>query len=160
MGESESRTGTTPVIGRLAVGICAAAALLIVGMFIADALSASPAAVLSGTAHSVPFGLLAIGLHFSVILGFIFAGNSLSRPDPGYGKVLNLFRRNDTSGLSEAAPALPLLGCSFLAYWLGFGGVLLFVWRRHETAPGIGELSASLALLGAVGLGLWMSLAP
>lgn len=158
MGDSESGTGTTPVIGRVVVGICAAAALIIVGMFIADALSTSPTAVLSGTAQSGPFELLAIGLHFSVILGLIFAGNSLTRPDPDYGKVLNLFRRNDTSGFNEAAPALPLLSCSFLAYWLGFGGVLLFVWLRHEAAPGIGELSASLGLLGAAGLALWMIL--
>lgn len=105
MGDSESGTGTTPVIGRVAVGISAAAALIIVGMFIADALSTSPTVVLSGTAQSGPFELLAIGLHFSVILGLIFAGNSLTRPDPDYGKVLNLFRRNDTSGLNEAAPA-------------------------------------------------------
>ncbi|MDP9887716.1 hypothetical protein J2X98_001294 [Pseudarthrobacter enclensis] len=128
------------------------------GMFIADALSTSSAAVLSGTAHSGPFELLATGLHFSVILGLIFAGNSLTRPDPDYREVLNLFRRNDTSGFNEAAPALPLLSCSFPAYWLGFGGVLLFVWRRHEAASGIGELSASLALLGAAGLALWMML--
>jgi hypothetical protein len=140
------------------VGICAAADLIILGVFITDTAFSSAAAVLSGTAQSGPFGLLAFGLHASVLLGLIFAGNSLTDPDPDYGKILNLFRRNDLSGFSEAAPAMPLLGCSFLTYWLGFGGVLLFVWKRHEPAYGMAEVSAALALLGAAGLALWMIL--
>lgn len=159
MGESASGTGTTPVMGRVAVGTSAAAALIIGGVCSSQT-PYPPAPPRSCQVQPIqgPFELLATGLHFSVILGLIFAGNSLTRPDPDYREVLNLFRRNDTSGFNEAAPALPLLSCSFPAYWLGFGGVLLFVWRRHEAASGIGELSASLALLGAAGLALWMML--
>lgn len=88
----------------------------IVGLITADAVASSPAAVLSGTAHSGPIALLAFGLQASVLLRLIFAVNSLAGPDPDYGNVPDLFSRNDTSGLSEAAPALPLLICSFPAY--------------------------------------------
>lgn len=158
MGDSESDVGATPVVGRVAVGICAAANLIILGVFIADAVSSSTAAVLSGTAQSGPLGLLAFGLHASVIVGLIFAVNSLTGPDPEYGEILSLFRRNDLSGLSEAAPAMPLLGFSFLTYWLGFGGIFWFVWRRHEPASGMAEVSAALTLVGAAALALWLIL--
>ncbi|MFF2297586.1 hypothetical protein [Arthrobacter sp. NPDC058127] len=158
MGDSESDVGATPVIGRVAVGICAVANLIILGVFIADAVSSSTAAVLSGTAQSGPLGLLAFGLHASVIVGLIFSVNSLTGPDPDYGKILSLFRRNDLKGLSEAAPAMPLLGFSFLSYWLGLGGVFWFAWRRHEPASAMAEMSAAVTLVGAAALALWMIL--
>lgn len=82
MGDSESDAGATRVIGRVAVGICAAANLIILGVFIADAVSSSTAAVLAGTAQSGPLGLLALGLHASVIVGLIFAVNSLNGSRP------------------------------------------------------------------------------
>jgi hypothetical protein len=158
MGDSESDVGVTPVIGRVAVGICAAANLTILGVLITDAVSSSTAAVLSGAAQSGPLGLLAFGLHTSIIIGLIFAVNSLTGPDPEYGKILSLFRRNDLKGLSEAAPAMPLLGFSFLTYWLGFIGVFWFAWRIHEPASAIAEVSAALTLVGAAALALWMIL--
>ncbi|UKA59813.1 hypothetical protein [Arthrobacter sp. FW306-2-2C-D06B] len=156
MGDSESDVGATPVIGRVAVGVCAAANLTILGAIITDAVSSSASAVLSGTAQSGPLGLLAFGLHASIILGLIFAVNSLTGPTPDYGKILSLFRRNDLKGLSEAAPAMPLLSFSFLTYWLGFMGVSWFAWRRHEPASAMAEGSAALTLVGAAGLALWL----
>lgn len=62
--------------------------------------------------------------------------NSLTGPDPEYGEILGLFRRNDLSRLSEATPAM-LLGFSFLIYRLGFGDVFWFAWCRHEPASGM-----------------------
>ena len=157
MGDAESGAGTTPVLGRVAVGICAAAVLTIVGVLTADAASSSTAAVQTATAPpSGPLGLLAFGLGASVILGLIVAVNSLTAPDPVYGK--NLFRRNDLRGLGEAAPAMPLLGISFVIYWLGFSGVTWFGWRRDEPASATAQVSADLALVGAAGLALWMIL--
>lgn len=159
MGDSESDVGATPVIGRVAVGVCAAANLTILGVIITDALSSSASAVLSAMAPpSGRLGLLAFGLGASVILGLIFAVNSLTGPAPDYGKILSLFRRNDLKGLSEAAPAMPLLGFSFLIYWLGFMGVSWFAWRRHEPASAIAEVSGALILVGAAALALWMIL--
>lgn len=136
----------------------AAANLIILGVFVADAVSSSTAAVLSGTAQSGPLGLLAFGLHASVIVGLIFAVNSLTGPNPDYGKILSLFRRNDLSGLSDAAPAMPLLRFSFLTYWLGFGGIFWFAWRIHEPASAMAEVSAALTVVGAAALALWMIL--
>ena len=159
MGDSESDIGATPVIGRVAVGICAAANLTILGAIITDALSSSASAVLSAMAPpSGLLGLLAFGLQASVILGLIFAVNSLTGPDPDYGKILSLFRRNDLKGLSDAAPAMPLLGFSFLTYWLGFMGVSWFAWRIHEPGSAMAEVSAALTLVGAAALALWMIL--
>ncbi|GAB3566871.1 hypothetical protein GCM10027405_26500 [Arthrobacter alkaliphilus] len=159
MGASKSDDGTTPVIGRVAVGICAVANLTILSVIITDAASSSAAAVLSAMAPpSGPLGLLAFGLGASVILGVIFAVHSVTSPDPDYGKILGLFRRNDLKGLGEAAPAMPLLGFSFLTYWLGFIGVTWFAWRRHEPASAIAEVSAAVTLVGAAALALWMIL--
>ena len=159
MGDSESDVGATPVIGRVAVGICAAANLTILGVIITDALSSSASSVLSDMAPpSGLLGPLAFGLGASVILGLIFAVNSLTGPDPNYGKIPNLFRRNDLKGLSEAAPAMPLLGFSFLTYWFGFIGVTWFAWRRQEPASAMAEVSAALTLVGAAALALWMIL--
>ncbi|MFP3835897.1 hypothetical protein, partial [Chryseobacterium sp. SIMBA_028] len=88
-----------------AVGVCAAANLTFLGVIITDVLSSSASAVLSAMAPpSGRLGLLAFGLGASVILGLIFAVNSLTAPAPDYGKILNLFRRSDLKGLSEAAP--------------------------------------------------------
>ena len=67
MGDSESDVGATPVIGRVAVGVCAAANLTILGVIITDALSSSASAVLSAMAPpSGRLGLLAFGLGASV----------------------------------------------------------------------------------------------
>lgn len=157
MGDSESDVGATPVIGRVSVGICAAANLTILGVIIKDALSSSASAVLSAMAPpSGRLGLLAFGLGASVVLGLIFAVNSLTGPD--FGKILSLFRRNDLKGLSDAAPAMPLLGFSFLTYWFGFIGVSWFAWRRQEPASAMAEVSAALTLVGAAALALWMIL--
>jgi hypothetical protein len=159
MGDSESDVGATPVIGRVAVGICAATNLTILGVLITDALSSSTTAVLFAMAPpSGRLGLLAFGLGASIILGLIFAVNSLTGPDPDYGKILSLFRRNDLKGLSEAAPAMPLLGFSFLTYWLGFIGVTWFAWRLDEPASAMAEVSAAVTLVGAAALALWMIL--
>ncbi|WP_461164091.1 hypothetical protein [Arthrobacter sp. R4-81] len=157
MGDSESDVGATPVIVRVTAGICAAANLTILGVLITGAVSSSTAAVLSGTAQSGPLGLLAFGLHASIVIGLIFAVNSLTGPDPEYGKILSLFRGNDLKGLSDAAPAM-LLGFSFLTYWLGFIGVSWFGWRIHEPASAMAEVSAALTLVGAAALALWMIL--
>lgn len=149
----------TPVIGRLAVGICAAAKLIILGVIITDVASTSAAAVLSAMAPpSGPLGLLAFGLGASVILGVIFAVNSPTGHDPDNGKMLSLFRRNDLSGLSEAAPAMPLLGFSCLTYWPGFMGVTWFAWRRNAPASAVAQVSATLTLIGAAALALWLIL--
>ncbi|UKA76162.1 hypothetical protein [Arthrobacter sp. FW306-07-I] len=159
MGDSESNGGTTPVIGRVAVGVCAAATLTIVGLIVTQVASSSAAAVLSAMGPpSGRLGLLATALHASIIIGSIFAVNSLTGPDPDYGKILNLFRRNNLKGLSEAAPAMPLLEYSFLSYWTGCIGVMYTAWRAHEPGSAMSAVAGALTLVGAAALALWMIL--
>lgn len=159
MGDSDPDCGTTPVIGRVAVGICAAACLILVGVIVTQVASSSAAAVLSAMAPpSGRLGLLAFGLQASVIVGSIFAVNSLTGSDPDYGKVLNLFRRNSLKGLSEAAPAMPLLEYSFLSYWTGSIGVMYTAWRAHEPGSPMSAVAGALTLVGAAALSLWMIL--
>ncbi|MFE4835902.1 hypothetical protein ACFRAU_14635 [Arthrobacter sp. NPDC056691] len=146
----KSDAGATPVIGRVAVGICAAADLTILGVLITNAASSSVASVLSAMAPpSGRLGLLAFGLGATVLLGLIFAVNSLTGPG-------SIFRRNDLNGLTEATPALPLLGLSFLLYWLGFSGVSCFAWRLNEPGSDMAAVSAAVTLVGAAALALWL----
>lgn len=159
MGDSGSDVRATPAIGRVAVGICAAINLALVGLIAIDALSSSATAVLSAMAPPKgPLGLLAWGLQASLILGGGFAVNSLTDPDPDYGKVLNLLKRNDLSGLGKAAPAMPLMGSAFLIYWLGALGVMLIAWQGHQPGSSIAAVSAALALVGAAAMDLWLIL--
>jgi polyferredoxin len=141
------------VIGRAAAGLCAVADLSFLGVIIADAQTSSTAVVLEAMAPpSGRLGLLAFGVHASIILGAVVAVNSL--PGPGYGK--NIFRRSDLSGLRKAAPALSLLAVSFFIYWCGFMGVTLFAWRGDQSEPVIAEVSADAAVLGAAAFALWL----
>jgi hypothetical protein len=153
--ESKSAAGSWPVIGRVAVGFCAVADLSILGVLVAETSTSSTAAVLEAMAPpSGRLGLLAFGVHASIILGGIFAVNSL--PGPGYGK--SIFRRNDLSGLTKASPAFPLLAVSFLLYWCGYIGVTYFAWRRNQPGSDIAAASADTAVLGAAALAFWMIL--
>ncbi|MCI0141263.1 hypothetical protein KNN17_06695 [Arthrobacter bambusae] len=151
--ESKSTAWSWPVIGRAGAGLCAVANLSILGVIIADAETSSTAAVLAAMAPPKgPLGLLAFGVHASIILGAVVAVNSL--PGPGYGK--SIFRRNNLSGLRKAAPALPLLAVSSLLYWCGYMGVTCFAWRRNEPASEIAGVSADGAVLGAAAFALWL----
>ncbi len=139
--------------GRVAVGLCAVADLSILGVLVARAAASSTAAVLAAMDPPAgPFGLLAFGLGVSVILGFIFAVNSLT--GPGHGK--SLFRRNDLRGLGETAPVLPLLALSFPLYWCGFYGVTYFAWWLSQPSSAMATVSAAAALVGAAAFALWM----
>ncbi|HKU30385.1 hypothetical protein [Arthrobacter sp. NyZ413] len=153
--EAKSAAWSWPVIGRAAAGLCAAANLSILGVIIADAVTSSTAAVLEAMAPPKgPLGLLAFGVHASIILGAVVAVNSL--PGPGYGK--NIFRRNDLSGLRKAAPALPLLAVSSLLYWCGYMGVTEFAWRHNQPRSNMAAVSADTAVLGAAAFALWLIL--
>ncbi|GAP55224.1 hypothetical protein AHiyo6_17890 [Arthrobacter sp. Hiyo6] len=127
--ESGPAAWSWPVIGRIAVGLCAVANLTILGAIIAEAKTSSTTEVLAAMAPpSGRLGLLAFGVHAAIILGIVFAVNSL--PGPGYGK--SIFRRNDLSGLTKAAAALPLLAVASLLYWCGYLGVTYFAWTRNQ----------------------------
>jgi hypothetical protein len=153
--ESKSAAGSWPVIGRVAVGLCALTDLSILGVLVAEASTSSTAAVLEAMAPPVGrLGLLAFGLGTSIILGLVFSVNSL--PGPNYG--MNIFRRNDLSGLTKAAPAFPLLALSFLLYWCGYIGVTYFAWRRDQPGTAMAAVSAAAAALGAAALAVWMIL--
>lgn len=153
--EAKSAAWSWPVIGRAAAGLCAVANLSILGVIIADAETSSTAAVLAAMAPPKgPLGLLAFGVHTSIILGAVVAVNSL--PGPGYGK--NIFRRNDLSGIRKAAPALPLLSVSFLLYWCGYMGVTYFAWRHNQPGSDMAAVSADTTVLGAAAFALWLIL--
>lgn len=135
------------------MGLCAVANLTILGAIIAEAKTSSTTEVLAAMAPpSGRLGLLAFGVHAAIILGIVFAVNSL--PGPGYGK--SIFRRNDLSGLTKAAAALPLLAVASLLYWCGYLGVTYFAWTRNQPWSDVAALSADTAVLAAAALALWL----